>query len=86
MERLGLVLIHRPDYLMDAAALAETFTALTREGKVRALGGVQPHAGQFDLLHARHPLVTNQVELSPLHLQALDDGTLDQCQRLGCVR
>lgn len=83
VERLDLVLIHRPDYLMDAAALAGTFATLTREGKVAHWGVSNHTTAQFELLHARHPLVTNQVELSPLHLQALDDGTLDQCQRLG---
>ncbi|HKT28263.1 aldo/keto reductase, partial [Dyella sp.] len=30
-----------------------------------------------------HPLVTNQLELSPLQMGALDDGTLDQAQQLG---
>ena len=82
-EQLDLVLIHRPDYLMDAAALAETFTTLTREGKV-AHWGVSNHTySQFALLHQHYPLFTNQVELSPMQLDALDDGTLDQAQQLG---
>jgi predicted oxidoreductase len=37
---------------------------------------------QFELLESRFPLVTNQVELHPLQRTVLDDGTLDQCQRL----
>jgi len=82
-ERLDVVLIHRPDYLMDAAALADTFAALTREGKVAHWGVSNHSASQFALLHARHPLVTHQVELSPLQMDALDDGTLDQAQQLG---
>lgn len=82
-EQLDLVLIHRPDYLMDASALAETFAALTREGKVAHWGVSNHSASQFALLHQRHPLVTNQIELSPLHMDALDDGTLDQAQQLG---
>jgi predicted oxidoreductase len=82
-ERLDLVLIHRPDYLMDAAALAETFAVLTREGKVAHWGVSNHSASQFALLHQRHPLVTNQIELSPLRMDALDDGTLDQAQQLG---
>ncbi|MDE2306958.1 MAG: aldo/keto reductase [Xanthomonadaceae bacterium] len=82
-ERLELVLIHRPDYLMDAAALAQTFAALTAEGKVARWGVSNHSASQFALLHRHHPLATNQLELSPLHLAALDDGTLDQCQQLG---
>ena len=80
---LDLVLIHRPDYLMDAAALAETFATLTAQGKVRHWGVSNHSASQFALLHARHALVTNQLELSVLHTQALDDGSLDQAQQLG---
>lgn len=80
---LDQVLIHRPDYLMDAGELAETFATLTREGKVRHWGVSNHSTSQFALLHARHPLSTNQVELSPLHMDALDDGTLDQAQQLG---
>ncbi|MBD8872492.1 aldo/keto reductase [Rhodanobacter sp. DHB23] len=81
-ERLDLVLIHRPDYLMDAAALAETFAALTHEGKVAHWGVSNHSTSQFALLHQHHALATNQLELSPLHMDALDDGTLDQAQQL----
>lgn len=82
-EQLDLVLVHRPDYLMDAAALAETFTQLTRKGKVAHWGVSNHSTSQFALLNQHHPLVTNQVELSPLQMHALDDGTLDQAQQLG---
>jgi predicted oxidoreductase len=82
-ERLDLVLIHRPDYLMDAAALADTFATLTGEGKVAHWGVSNHSCSQFTLLHQHHPLVTNQLELSPLQMGALDDGTLDQAQQLG---
>jgi predicted oxidoreductase len=82
-DRLDLVLIHRPDYLMDAAELADTFKALTREGKVAHWGVSNHSTHQFALLHQHHPLTTNQIELSPLELNALDDGTLDQQQQLG---
>ncbi|MBD8882113.1 aldo/keto reductase [Rhodanobacter sp. 7MK24] len=82
-EQLELVLIHRPDYLMDAAALAETFATLTREGKVAHWGVSNHSTSQFALLHQHHALATNQLELSPLQMDALDDGTLDQAQQLG---
>lgn len=82
-EQLDLVLIHRPDYLMDAAALAETFATLTREGKVAHWGVSNHSTSQFALLHQHHPLLTNQLELSPLQMHALDDGTLDQAQQYG---
>ena len=81
-EQLDLVLIHRPDYLMDAAALADTFAALTAEGKVAHWGVSNHSCSQFALLQQHHPLVTNQLELSPLQMGALDDGTLDQAQQL----
>ncbi|RDS80941.1 aldo/keto reductase [Dyella psychrodurans] len=82
-DQLDLVLIHRPDYLMDAAALADTFATLTREGKVAHWGVSNHSTTQFALLHQHHPLLTNQLELSPLQMNALDDGTLDQAQQLG---
>ena len=83
VEQLELVLIHRPDYLMDAGELAATFAALTAEGKVARWGVSNHTARQFDLLDCHHPLLTNQIELSVLMMDALDDGTLDQAQRLG---
>lgn len=82
-EELDLVLIHRPDYLMDAGELARTFAALTAEGKVRHWGVSNHTTSQFALLNQHHPLLTNQLELSVLMMSALDDGTLDQAQQLG---
>ncbi|MCC7054478.1 MAG: aldo/keto reductase [Gemmatimonadaceae bacterium] len=81
-EQLDLVLIHRPDVLMDADVVAEAFTHLQLQGKVRLFGVSNFTPSQFELLASRVPLVTNQVELHPLHLAPLTDGTLDQAQRL----
>jgi predicted oxidoreductase len=84
VERLDLLLIHRPDPLMDADEVAEAFSDLERAGKVAAFGvsNFLPH--QFDLLQSRlnTPLRTNQVEVSLLQTETLFDGTLDQAQRL----
>ena len=82
-DHLDLLLIHRPDALTDFDALAETFEALRREGKVRFFGvsNFAPH--QLAPLHRRINLATHQIELSPLHLDPLHDGVLDQCQDLG---
>lgn len=83
VEQLDLLLIHRPDLLMDADELAATFCRLQQEGKVRAFG-VSNHApDQLAMLHRRVPLVTNQIEFSPLRMAALADGTLTQCADLG---
>jgi predicted oxidoreductase len=81
-DRLDLLLIHRPDYLMDPDALAATFAELRAAGKVRHFGVSNHSPSQLALLHRRVSLVTNQIELSPLRLDPLDDGTLDQCVAL----
>lgn len=83
-EHVDLLLIHRPDPLMDADEVAGAFSTLRRSGKVLHFGVSNFAPWQFDLLASRldFPLVTNQIEFSALHLEALQDGTLDQCQRL----
>lgn len=81
-DYLDLLLIHRPDLLMDADELAATFAELKAAGKVLHVGVSNHSPAQLALLHARHRLATHQIELSPLHLPPLDDGTLEQCQSL----
>ncbi|MDY0925619.1 aldo/keto reductase [Pantoea trifolii] len=82
-DYLDLLLIHRPDPLMDADEIAEAFTALHQSGKVRHFGVSNFTASQFTLLQSRLPfsLVTNQLEISPLEQTSLLDGSLDQCQQ-----
>ena len=82
-DHLDLLLIHRPDALADFDELADSFEALRLEGKVRCFGvsNFAPH--QLAPLHRRLALATHQIELSPLHLDPLHDGVLDQCQDLG---
>jgi predicted oxidoreductase len=81
-DYVDVLLIHRPDPLMQADEVAMAFDELHRAGKVRHFGVSNFTPAQFELLSARHALCTNQIELSPLHLDPLHDGTLDQCQRL----
>ena len=82
-DHLDVLLIHRPDALMDADALAASFERLRAAGKVRHFGVSNFTPSQFALLHKRIPLVTNQIEASPLHIAPFYDGTLDQAQDLG---
>ena len=82
-DHVDLLLIHRPDALMDPDELADTFQGLKAAGKVRAFGVSNHSPAQLAMLHRRHPLVTNQIEFSPLQMRALADGTLDQCTDLG---
>ena len=83
-DRIDLLLIHRPDPLMDADEVAEAFTALKESGKVLEFGVSNFAPAQFDLLASRlpFPLVTNQIQFSVLHLDPIYDGTFDQCQQL----
>jgi predicted oxidoreductase len=81
-DYLDLLLIHRPDALMDADEVARCFERLRSQGKVLHFGVSNFTPRQFELLNNRIALVTNQIECSPLHLAALHDGTLDQAQQL----
>ena len=82
-DYLDLLLIHRPDALMDPDELAAAFSALRAEGKVRHFGVSNHGTGPFHAIHRRIPLVTHQIEFSPLQMRALADGTLDQATDLG---
>lgn len=84
-DRLDLLLLHRPDPLLDADELAATLEALVAEGKVRALGVSNFLPGQADLLQARLalPLAAHQLEASLWHPAPLLDGTLDHAQTRG---
>jgi len=81
-DYLDTLLLHRPDPLLDADVVAKVFQRLQRAGKVLTFGVSNFTPTQFSLLHSRVPLVTNQVECSPLQLAPLHDGTFDQAQQL----
>ncbi len=82
IERLDLLLLHRPDYLLDPAEVAEVFRILEASGKVRYFGVSNFTPSQVELLGsaADQALVSNQVEINLHRVAALEDGTLDQCQ------
>ncbi len=82
-DRIDLLLMHRPDLLMDPDDLADTFRHLLAAGKVLHFGVSNHTQGQLAMLRKRYPLVTNQIEFSPLQMRALADGTLEQCVDLG---
>jgi predicted oxidoreductase len=82
-DRLDLLLIHRPDPLMDFDEVASTFIRLREAGKVLHFGVSNFSRHQFEVLNRRVPLVTNQVEFSPLHTAPLFDETFDGLHDLG---
>ena len=91
LRRLGvdvidLYQIHRPDLLAHPADVAAVLLELREAGKVRELGvsnftpsqhaALQTHLGEV-------ALITTQPELSLLHLEPVDDGTLDSAMADG---
>lgn len=82
-DHLDLLLIHRPDPLMDFDQIAATFHALRQAGKVLHFGVSNFSRHQFECLNRRIALSTNQVEFSPLHLDPLFDESFDGLQDLG---
>ena len=81
-DYLDVLLIHRPDPLMDPEAVAEAFHALKSSGKVRYFGVSNFKAHQYRMLESYldDPLITNQIEISAYELENIHDGTLDFCQ------
>lgn len=81
-DRIDLLLIHRPDPLMDADETGVTLDALVASGKVRAVGVSNFRPWDMRLLQSRMKtrLVTNQIELSLMAHDALTNGDLAYLQ------
>lgn len=86
-DRLDLLLIHRPDPMMDAQATGACLDALVAEGKVRAVGVSNFRPWDFDLLQSAMSthLATNQIEMSLLHQTPFVNGDLAYLQQRGIV-
>ncbi len=77
-DYIDLLLIHRPSPLMNPEEIAKVFAKLKKDGKVLHFGVSNFTPMQFEMLNTYTPLVTNQIEISPLRLEPFVDGTLDQ--------
>lgn len=75
-DYLDILLIHRPDALVQPEEVAEAFDALYQSGKVRYFGVSNHHSMQIELLkrHVRQPLIANQLQFSPAHTGMVDCG------------
>jgi len=78
-DHLDLLLIHRPDPLINPEEVAEAFSLLKQHGKVLHFGVSNFTSFQFEMLQSymSFPLVTNQIEISLTHNEPLFDGILD---------
>ncbi|MDO5613390.1 MAG: aldo/keto reductase [Paracoccus sp. (in: a-proteobacteria)] len=82
-DRVDLLLLHRPDPLMDADATGPALDALVASGKVRAVGVSNFRPWDTELLQSRMatPLAANQIEISLLAHDPLTNGDLAWIQR-----
>ena len=82
---IDVLLIHRPDPLMDHHETGEALDALVDSGKVRAVGVSNFRPWDWNLLQSamRHSLVTNQIELSLKEISPFTNGDLAFHQQHG---
>ncbi|MEJ1923174.1 aldo/keto reductase [Microbacterium sp. KHB019] len=68
-DYIDVLLLHRPDALVEPDEVARAFDELAESGKVRAFGVSNHTPRQIDLLRTavQQPLVANQVQLSITH-------------------
>jgi predicted oxidoreductase len=78
-DYLDLLLLHRPDPLMNADETADTLQGLVKSGKIRYVGVSNFPVEQQRLLADKFglPLVSNQIEFSLLHTEPLTNGIVD---------
>jgi predicted oxidoreductase len=77
-DYLDILLLHRPDPLVEPEEVARAFAELHARGDVCYFGVSNHTAAQIDLLrrHVDQPLVINQVELNLLHAPLINEGII----------
>jgi len=78
-DYIDLLLIHRPDPLMNPDEIALAFEELEKNGKVLNFGVSNFNPLQYEGLnkHFKGKLLTNQIEFSPYNLEHFDNGNMD---------
>ncbi|MBB5362031.1 aldo/keto reductase [Deinococcus humi] len=75
-DYLDILLLHRPDALVEPEEVAAAFDQLEQDGKVRHFGVSNQHPRQIELLKksVRQPLVANQLQLSITNATMITQG------------
>lgn len=76
MDSIDVLLLHRPDALMEPDELAEAFMRLKKDGKVRFFGVSNENAGQMELLNRYMPgeIIIDQLQFGLCHTPMVDEG------------
>ncbi len=84
LDYIDVLLLHRPDTLVEPDDVAAAFDELYSAGKVRSFGVSNHTPGQIELLKAsvKQPLVFNQVQLSITHAPLIASGIAMNMQQL----
>ncbi|MDR1250694.1 MAG: aldo/keto reductase [Treponema sp.] len=88
-DYIDVLLLHRPDALMEPEEVAEAFGILQGTGKVRYFGVSNQKPMQIELLrkYVKQPIVANQLQLSiahagmirqGIHVNTMDDAGADR--------
>jgi len=75
-DRIDILLLHRPDALVEPEEVAKAFDELESTGKVRHFGVSNHSPAQIELLkkYVSQPLVANQLQLSITHADLITQG------------
>lgn len=75
-EYLDVLILHRPDTLMEPEEVAEAFDVLQTSGKVRNFGVSNFNSMQIELLKScvQQPLLVNQLQFSIMHSGMVNSG------------
>ena len=84
VEQVELYQIHRPDVMTHPEALARTLGKMLAAGKIAEVGVSNFTTAQIAALQAYlvFPIAATQIELSPLVIDPIEDGSLDQAMTL----
>lgn len=75
-DYIDILLLHRPDALVEPEEVGEAFDILSSQGKVKYFGVSNHTAMQIELLQRslKQKLIINQVQFSAAHTPILDSG------------
>jgi len=80
VDRIEYLLLHRPDYWLDADEVSESVNSLKSAGKILRFGVSNYTRSQMSYLQSKIDLEVNQMEISVHHTEAFEDGSLDYCK------